>query len=573
MMKSKKLPVFALLLLCGFTSTGQISPMLQQRMLRDVPIPVFVEFREQADFAGWKAPWDKNRKAGFVLDRLQSVALRSQSTVRRKLDAWKAPYLSFYLVNALRAELSPWQIRDLAGHPEILQIAYDSPQSFHFPARDEFPALAARGPEFTWGLERMGVAEVWDQGIRGQHVVVADADTGVRWDIPALRAQYRGNQGGAIEHRYNWYDAIHAISPLSNGPDNPCGLDLQEPCDDHGHGTHTAGTMAGSIPDLNFGVAPDASWVGCRNMERGNGAPSTYLECFEFFLAPFDFDRSNPQPSLAPHVINNSWYCSLEEGCDTAVFPAMERAVLNLRISGVVVVVSAGNDGAHCSTLSHVPAIYDKSFTVGSIRKDDSISSFSSNGPVINYGPVRIKPNVVAPGSDVVSMLPDSSLASWSGTSMAGPHAAGLVALIISANPALEGQVEEIESIIERSAVQHIAPFDCWPSSGTDIPNNTFGHGVIHAGEAVRLAKNYVGNTDPESERWSLLPNPSYGYIVLEREFDEPVLVSVHTSTGQVMLRELAREKRWVLETANWPTGLYFFSGPGGRIQPFVVVE
>jgi len=572
-MISRTLAILVLVFLGALASTGQISSMLQQRMLRDESIPVLVEFREQADFAGWKSSWTKNRKAAFVLERLQSVALRSQSAVRRKLEVWKAPYLSFYVVNALRAELSPQQIRDLAGHPEIIQIAYDSPQSFDFPTRDEQPSLAARGPEFTWGLERMGVPEVWDQGIRGQNVVVADADTGIRWDIPALRSQYRGNQGGVIEHRYNWYDAVHTISPLSNNPNNPCGLDVREPCDDHGHGTHTTGTMAGSIPDLNFGVAPDASWVGCRNMERGNGAPSTYLECFEFFLAPFDFDRSKPQPSLAPHVINNSWYCSLEEGCDTSVFPAMERAVLNLRISGVVVVVSAGNDGASCSTLNHVPAIYDKSFTVGSMRKDDSISSFSSNGPVVNYGPVRIKPNVVAPGSDVVSMLPDSSLASWSGTSMAGPHAAGLVALIISANPALAGQVEEVESIIERSAVQRTANFDCYPSSGTDIPNNTFGHGVIHAGEAVRLAKNYVGNVDPGDERWILHPNPSSGYLVFEREVDDPVLVSVHTSTGQVLLREFVREKRWVLETANWTKGLYFFSGPGGRVQPFVVVE
>ena len=66
---------------------------------------------------------------------------------------------------------------------------------------------------------------------------------------------------------------------------NDCGLDILTPCDDIGHGTHTMGTMVATDTNVLLGVAPDAQWIGCRNMEDGWGAPNTYLECFEWFLA------------------------------------------------------------------------------------------------------------------------------------------------------------------------------------------------------------------------------------------------------------------------------------------------
>ena len=73
------------------------------------------------------------------------------------------------------------------------------------------------------------------------------------------------------------------------------------------------GTMVGSDSSNLIGVAPAAQWMACRNMERGNGQLSTYLECFEWFLAPTDLNGENANPDKAPHVINNSWYCSPEE--------------------------------------------------------------------------------------------------------------------------------------------------------------------------------------------------------------------------------------------------------------------
>ena len=118
-------------------------------------------------------------------------------------------------------------------------------------------------------------------GIEGEGVTVAGEDTGYRWDLEGIKERYRGWKDSIVDHNYNWHDAIHTISPLASDSINPCGLNSKVPCDDNGHGTHTMGTMVGKTNEYLYGVAPKAKWIGCRNMERGNGALSTYIECFE----------------------------------------------------------------------------------------------------------------------------------------------------------------------------------------------------------------------------------------------------------------------------------------------------
>lgn len=122
--------------------------------------------------------------------------------------------------------------------------------------------------------------DVWNMGYTGQGITVGGADTGYDWGHPAIQPKYRGWNGDAStsQHNYNWHDAIHELNPLNNDTlgnpgTNPCGLDVTHPCDDGSHGTHTMGTMTGSDADNQIGVAPDAKWVGCRNMERGLGKP------------------------------------------------------------------------------------------------------------------------------------------------------------------------------------------------------------------------------------------------------------------------------------------------------------
>ena len=135
------------------------------------------------------------------------------------------------------------------------------------------------------------LAQVWAMGYKGQGVVIAGEDTGYQWEHPALKNTYRGWDGTTADHNYNWHDAIHEISPLHNDPMpdpslNSCGLDVQYPCDDGSHGTHTMGTMIGEEGPNQIGVAPGAKWMACRNMERGYGSPTTYIECLNSSWLP-----------------------------------------------------------------------------------------------------------------------------------------------------------------------------------------------------------------------------------------------------------------------------------------------
>src|SRR4030095_10871245 len=159
------------------------------------------------------------------------------------------------------------------------------------------------------------------------------------------------------------------------------------------------------------------------------------IEALQWFIAPTDLANQNPDPALAPHVINNSWTCIEEEGCDVSNFYLMEDAVNNVKAAGILVVASAGNDGPACSTVKYPPAIFKNSFTVGAVDSTMNAAWFSSRGNVTADASGNMKPDISAPGVDVLSSIPGNQYAFFSGTSMAGPHVCGTVALLICANP------------------------------------------------------------------------------------------------------------------------------------------
>jgi subtilisin family serine protease len=180
-----------------------------------------------------------------------------------------------------------------------------------------------------------------------------------------------------------------------------------------------------------------------------------------------------------------------------------------------MMIVSAGNSGPGCQTVSEPPALYDQVFAVGATDRDRQITGFSSRGPVSQLDSL-LKPDVTAPGSDIRSSLPGGMYGTADGTSMAGPHVAGLAALIWSANPDLIGRIDDTEEIIRRSATpveitaacsieagpgnepslleQIEAPEESHPCACGDalgIPNNVYGWGEINALEAIKLAFEY----------------------------------------------------------------------------------
>jgi len=131
-----------------------------------------------------------------------------------------------------------------------------------------------------WNVNYVKAPEAWAMGYKGQGFTVANADTGVEFTHDALVRNYRGNLGnGQFNHNFHWWDGVR-----QRIRGNRCGIAVRIPCDDNGHGTHTTGTAVGSTATRVLGVAPESKWIGCKNMDAGDGRPQTYIECLEFFF-------------------------------------------------------------------------------------------------------------------------------------------------------------------------------------------------------------------------------------------------------------------------------------------------
>jgi serine protease AprX len=447
-----------------------------------------VYLAEQADLSDAARLQTKIEKTQYVYQRLTGVASQTQPPVVSMLKKAGVQYRSFWIANVIWVRGDQGLLEALARRPDVARL-YANPAR-HFDAPNEISNLdlerSPASPEgIEWNLQRVNAEDVWALGYTGQGTVIGGQDTGYQWDHPALINSYRGWDGSSADHNYNWHDAIHTNSP-NTLPGNPCGFDSPVPCDDQRHGTHTMGIMVGDDGAGNrIGMAPSAKWIGCRNMEEGWGTPATYSECYQWFMAPTDLDGDNPRTDLAPHVINNSWTCPPSEGCtDPQVLLAV---VNNLRAAGILTVHSAGNSGPGCSSVSSPAAIYAGSFTVGNTTSNDTIASSSSRGPVTIDGSGRLKPDIAAPGTGIRSSVPGGGYSVMSGTSMAGPHVAGLVALMLSAKPELAGQVGEIENLIQQSALHLGTTQSCGGTAGK-IPNNVYGWGRIDALGAVNWA-------------------------------------------------------------------------------------
>lgn len=472
----------------------KVQPLLKKEISQKTNqlFDVMVLLTEQAPIDKAQTFSTKKAKAKFIYKQLTALAMSSQKPLVDWAQKNNLSYRQFYIMNMIYFEgLSLEQLNELSLRSDIQKIYTDQPLKLAPPIFDFMSPPTPFKLTVETSLTAVGADKVWsDFGVKGQNIIIAGQDTGIQWDHPALKAQYRGVAAdGSVNHDYNWYDAIQ--KPVTGG--SSCGYASAIPCDDNAHGTHTVGTIVGDDKVGNqIGMAPEAKWIGCRNMDAGTGRPHTYMACFEFFLAPYPV-KGDPmkdgRPDLAPHIINNSWGCPDTEQCQGDVLLGVLQ---RLKAAGQFVVVSAGNDGPGCSTIKDTPAWHsDDTFSVGAYdHRRKTIAYFSSRGPSAFDN--QIGPDVVAPGVSIRSSVPGNTYegGSWSGTSMAGPHVVGLAALMWSANPKLVGKIDETTQIIRQTA-DPIASAGCMADGLSQVPNNTYGFGLINAYKAVEAAKKY----------------------------------------------------------------------------------
>jgi serine protease AprX len=443
------------------------------------PAEFLVVLKAQADLSGAQKLPTKAEKGAYVYRQLSQLAARTQKPVLAELKALGVSYRSFWVTNMIWVRGNTASLQAMALRADVAHIdanpwtKVDLPQ----PVLPLAPQAIQTPDNVEASISQVNAPQVWAAGYNGQGVVVGGQDTGYQWDHEALKDHYRGWNGTDADHNYNWHDAVHS------GGTSDCPPDSKVPCDDYydSHGTHTMGTMVGEDPGgyNKIGMAPGARWIGCRNMNVGVGSPASYSECFQWFIAPTDLNGQNPRPDLAPDVINNSWGCTDSEGCTS--WDVLQSVVDNARAAGIMVVASAGNSGSACNTIDEPPAVYDSVFTVGATDNLDNIAYFSSRGP--SAGSNLLKPDIVAPGVSVYSSI-KTGYGYLSGTSMASPHVSGLVALLISADPLLRGNVDDIEDIIRQSSVPLTTTQTCGGLPGSQVPNNTYGYGRIDAWKA-----------------------------------------------------------------------------------------
>ncbi|MFB7513795.1 S8 family serine peptidase [Streptomyces sp. NPDC056144] len=307
-------------------------------------------------------------------------------------------------LNGYAVALSEAQAKKLAADPAVKSVVQNR----------VFTVDATQPSPPSWGLDRIDQKALpLNQSYTypdsaGQGVTAYIIDTGVRISHTDF--------GGRA---FNGYDAIDNDNVAQDG---------------HGHGTHVAGTVAGT----SYGVAKKAKIVAVRVLNnQGSGTTAQVV-------AGIDWVTQN---AVKPAVAN----MSLGGGVDTA----LDTAVKNSIASGVTYAVAAGNDNSNASNYS--PARVAEAITVGSTTNTDARSSFSNYGSALD---------IFAPGSNITSSwgTGDTATNTISGTSMATPHVAGAAALYLADNPT--ATPAQVSTALVNAATPNVVT-----SPGTGSPN------------------------------------------------------------------------------------------------------
>ncbi|GIG64649.1 S8 family serine peptidase [Phytomonospora endophytica] len=423
----------------------------------------WLRFDDNVDLSAASRADSKEAKGAAVYEAKTSYADRTQKEARELLTDRGIGFQSFWIINTIKVTGDAALVEDLAVLSGVERIEPDAVVQIEEPkaGTDEATVDAVE-----WNIDNINTPAVWDQyGVHGEGIVVANIDTGVDYLHPAVNSKYRGkNADGTYSHDYNWFDPTGVCDSAA------------APCDNHGHGTHTMGTMVGGEGANTIGVAPGATWIAAKGCSTNGCTESDLIASGQWIVAPTDVNGNNPDPSKAPHVVNNSW-----GGSPPSDDPWYEEIVQSWEDAGIFPSWSNGNDGDLGCNTSGSPGRYPVSYSSGAYDINNAIAYFSGRGPGRNGD---VKPNLAAPGVNVRSAKPGGGYQSMSGTSMAAPHTTAVVALMWSAAPALIGDVAATKALLDDTA-RDTEDLEC---GGTLDDNHVFGEGRLDALAAVEAS-------------------------------------------------------------------------------------
>ncbi len=424
-----------------------------------VPGEVLVRLRGGAAKA---ALVDSERALRSLGARGQIEPLFSSSTLGRAKRAASQELLRWYRVS-IDPQLDPvtWSARAVG----VEGIEWAQPNYLRRYADTASDSL--RGQQ--WALGAIG----WRADVEADSVVVAVIDSGVDYVHPDLAGQIwhnRGEVGGVegVDDDGNGYVDDLVGWDFSDAPGLPGQGDYltrdADPSDESGHGTHVAGIIAAGI-DNGIGIAGVASNARIMVLRAGFNLPSGGYLQDDDIAAAMVYAVDN-----GADIINMSWG-------DPRPAPMMRDVVRYADGAGVVMVAAAGNEGEDAV---FYPARFAETIAVGASAPEDQVLAFSNYGPSID---------VVAPGSAVMSLLPKGRYGLLSGTSMAAPHVAGLVALLVGRQPQWDADL--VRGALRATARDALA-------EGWDARS---GAGLVHFDALAPLNPPLVRIVQPEQER------------------------------------------------------------------------
>ena len=477
---------------------GDIDPALAAAMhgldARET-ISALLYLEDQVDTAALSEQFELERASlrarhREIVETLREVAAMTQGPLLAAIDELAAEgrierHEAFWIVNAVRVDAPPAVIERLARRADV-GVAFLNPEIELVAPVEELEeqkidagggAVAGSAPEP--GVVAVRAPEAWALGFDGTGVLVSIIDTGTDGNHPALADRWAGlDPFYAGNPQWAWFDPYLGQNDF--------------PYDGASHGTHVMGSVLGGLPGDQIGVAPGAKWISAGAIDRGGGIPATVADAIESFQWVIDPD-GNPATFVdVPATCSNSWGLLSVHGypaCDELFWSFID----NCEAAGIVVLFAAGNEGTSGLRRPADRATNDfQTMAIGSVNANVSgfpISGFSSRGPTTCTpdGSPAIKPEVSAPGDGVRSSVPGGGYAAYSGTSMATPHVNGVIAMMRQACPELT--VEDIKSILYETTVD----------LGPEGNDNTYGHGMIDAYEAVLMAQAMCGPSPPRA--------------------------------------------------------------------------